>query len=754
MPIGIGEDHEELRRTVRRWLEARCAPEVPRALLDAEKETLPPFWDELGDQGWLAVHLAEDQGGQGFGFLELAVVVEELARAVAPGPVISTALAAAVVAAAGPGPSGALLRRLASGELPAALALPGSGHLEASPDGDGVLTVSGTLRPVQGAGVARLLLAPAVVGTGQTGASPWTGVEGVDGGTVVWCAVDLGQPEVVVEPLPSFDPTRRVASVRIESVIVPADHQLTGVTTATVLDLALVLAAAEAAGGARWCLETANEHAKTRQQFGRPIGQFQAVKHTVADMLVAVEQATALAWDVAQAADADLDGQLRLSAALAGVLALDAYVDCAKACIQVLGGMGFTWEHDAHLHLRRALSLRQLLGGTDPLRVAAARAALAGSRRSLATELPPEAEAVRDEIRPLVDRVAAAADGRERRRLLTELGLMAPHWPPPGGRDAGPVEQLVIAQELARAKVHPPNLAVGAWALPTIIAHGTVEQQERFVAPTLLGEVTWCQLFSEPGAGSDLAALSTRATPVEGGWVLNGQKVWTSVAQKADWGICLARTDPDAPKHAGITYFLVDMHSQGLEIRPLREITGEAMFNEVFFTEVFVPGYCVVGEVNGGWRLARTTLANERVSMSSGMTFGWGIEAILGWLGGRPHIAADPVVLARLGQLLAEAQSCALLGERTTLRSVSGVEPGPEASVRKLLGAEHEQRLQEFGLELLGPEGATTEGDAAIWTRGFLSTRCLTIAGGTSEVQRNVIGERLLGLPRDPEPGH
>jgi alkylation response protein AidB-like acyl-CoA dehydrogenase len=294
---------------------------------------------------------------------------------------------------------------------------------------------------------------------------------------------------------------------------------------------------------------------------------------------------------------------------------------------------------------------------------------------------------------------------------------------------------------------------VGAWALPTIVAHGTIEQQQRWVGPTLEGQIAWCQLFSEPGAGSDLAALSTRAERVEGGFVLNGQKVWTSSALKADWGICLARTDPDASKHAGITYFLLDMRSEGIEIRPLREITGDALFNEVFFTDVFVPDDCVVGLVNDGWRLARTTLANERVSMSSGATFGFGVEMILGYVAGRPHLKDDAVTLDSIGKLLVEAQSIALLGERTTLRSVSGVDPGPEASVRKLLGAEHEQRVQEFGLVLLGASGATTEQDAGIWSRGFLSTRCLTIAGGTSEVQRNVIGERLLGLPRDPEPG-
>ena len=753
MPIGIGEDHEELRRTVRRWTESRCGPDVPRALLDADKETLPVFWESLAGQGWLGLHVDEAHGGQGYGYSELAVVVEELGRALAPGPIPHTLVAAAVVGAA---PELVARRRLLAslidGSMPAAVALPGSGTLEGTVDDAGTLVVSGSLRPVLGAAMARVVLAPAVVDA-TASRSPWTEGETTSGGNLAWCLVDLDAPGASVEPVGSFDPTRRVGAVHLESVAVGADARLPGIDTAAVVESAIVVAAAECAGGARWCLDVATEHAVTRRQFGRPIGQFQAIKHKLADMLVAVEQVTALAWDAAAAADGDDGAQLHLSAALAGAIALDAYVECAKTCIQVLGGMGFTWEHDAHLHLRRALTLRQVLGGADTLRIAAARAALGGSRRALGTELPADAEDVRAEVAPLVAQVAEAGKGN-RRRAMVELGLLTPHWPAPYGRDAGPVEQLVIDQEFAAAGVSRPNLAVGAWALPTVIAHGTAEQQERFVRPTLLGELVWCQLFSEPGAGSDLASLSTRAERSDaGGWILNGQKVWTSVAQRADFGICLARTDPDAPKHAGITYFLVDMRTPGIEVRPLREITGEAMFNEVFLTDVFVPDDCVVGPVNGGWRLARTTLANERVSMSSGMTFGWGIEAILGWLSGRPHFADDPVVLDRLGQLMAEAQSLAVLGQRTTLRSVSGVEPGPEASVRKLLGGEHEQRVQEFGLALLGPEGATTEGDAEMWTRGFLSTRCLTIAGGTSEVQRNVIAERLLGLPRDPEPG-
>ncbi len=301
-----------------------------------------------------------------------------------------------------------------------------------------------------------------------------------------------------------------------------------------------------------------------------------------------------------------------------------------------------------------------------------------------------------------------------------------------------------------------PHLAVGAWALPTIIAHGTDAQQERWVRPTLLGQLSWCQLFSEPGAGSDLAALSTRAERIEGGYVLNGQKVWTSLAQTADFGICLARTDPDAPKHAGITYFIVDMHTEGLDIRPLRELTGAAMFNEVFFNDVFVPDDCVIGTPGDGWRIGRTTLANERVSMSSGASFGNGVESLIRTMARRAERgdAAPASLQERLGHLIAEAQSVALLGHRSTLRTLSGVDPGSGSSVRKLLGVEHEQRVQEMGMALYGADGAVLDGKAQRWEEGFLSTRCLTIAGGTSEVQRNVIAERILGQPRDPEPGH
>jgi alkylation response protein AidB-like acyl-CoA dehydrogenase len=423
-------------------------------------------------------------------------------------------------------------------------------------------------------------------------------------------------------------------------------------------------------------------------------------------------------------------------------VAVEAAVDNAKSCVQVLGGIGYTWEHDAHVVLKRALSLRALVGDPATWRGRVADLALAGARRKLELDLG-DTDAVREEVRAFV---ATSPDDA----AIAEGGYLMPHWPKPWGRDASAVEQLVIDQELAAAGVKRRNIVIGAWAAPTLIEHGTPEQQQRFVPATLRGEIVWCQMFSEPGAGSDLAGLQARAEKVEGGWCINGQKVWTSMADVADWAILLARTDgtgkgPD--RHNGITYFLLDMKTPGVDVRPLRELTGRAAFNEVFLDDVFVPDDCVVGSVGGGWKLARTTLANERVAMSSGSPFGRGVEDVLADVAALP--AVDGVLRDRVGHLVCEAQGQALLGYRTTLRQLSGADPGPASSVRKLVGMKHQQDAAELRFELLGDEGVTAEGDAARLGHTMLNTRCLTIAGGTSEVLRNVIGERILGLPRD-----
>jgi 3-oxochol-4-en-24-oyl-CoA dehydrogenase len=732
VPIAVSEEHEALRLAAQRWLQTHCPPSEPRGAAESALPGLPGVWEKMAAQGWLGLGVPEADGGQGFGLSELAVVLEEFGYALLPGPVLPTVLVAGLLVRHGtPDQRARHLPGLVDGTTPAAIAL-GAGTLRL---GDG--SISGTVRPVLGLPTAHLVLAP------------------LDAGG--WCLVD--PRAMTVSPLPALDPTRPLGQLDAAGVALTDEDRLPGLTADDVRDLALVLASSESAGLARWCLTTASDYAKVRVQFGRPIGQFQAVKHSLADMLVGVEQSAAAAWDAAATWDAEETGddakaERALVARVAGALGLGAAAHCAKKCIQLLGGIGFTWEHDAHFYLRRAMANRQFLGDAGELHHGVAALAMAGARRRLTAELPPEAQERRTELRPLVQRVAAAG-GAEQRALLVETGLLAPHWPAPWGISATPLDQLVIDEEMAAAGVLRPHLAVGAWALPTIIAHGTEAQQERWVRPTLLGDMTWCQLFSEPGAGSDLAALSTRAEKVEGGWLINGQKVWTTLAHVADFGICLARSDPDAPKHAGITYFLVDMKTEGIDIRPLRELTGAAMFNEVFLTDVFVPDDAVVGRPGDGWRIGRTTLANERVSMSSGASFGPGVESLVRTMvrqeaDGVPATAAR---MAQLGALLAEAQSLALLGLRTTLRTLSGVDPGSESSVRKLLGVEHEQRVQEMGMSLYGADGAVLDGRAQRWEDGFLSTRCLTIAGGTSEVQRNVIAERMLGQPRDPEPG-
>ncbi|MGW6026287.1 acyl-CoA dehydrogenase [Streptomyces sp. NPDC055099] len=731
MGIGITQEQRELAAAVRGWIARAVPPEEIRKLLDAPPGTggRPAHWDGLAEQGLLAVHLPEECGGGGGDLVDLAVALEEAGRAALPGPYLAGSLASAVLHRAG---AADLAADLASGARIGAVAL-GAGTLTAVSVADGYL-LDGVAPPLLCGADADLLILAAESARGT-----------------VWLAVDAA--ELTVRTQESTDPTRPTAEVTADGVEVPAGRVL-GVDAALVRDLACALFAADACGVAAWALETATEYAKVREQFGRPIGQFQAVKHLCADMLVRLEQARALTWDAARAADAppsrDPAPDVRsLVCALAAGAALDAAYSCAKDAIQILGGIGFTWEHDAHLYLRRALVARQLLGTGDAHRLRAVRLAEGGARRELRMELPQEAAAYREQAREAIA-PARGLDPAAARKALAPTGYAAPHLPEPYGLGAGPVQQLAVQQELAAAGVRVSDLGIATWVVPSLIAYGTREQQERFLAPTLRGEVLWCQLFSEPGAGSDLAALRTRAERVEGGWLISGQKVWTSAAQWADHGILLARTDPEAPKHKGLTYFLVDMkRATGIDIRPLKEITGDSLFNEVYFDDVLLPADAVVGEVNDGWRVARHTLGNERVHMADQLTFDTGLEALIERAG-----ELDGACRARIGALAAEAHALACIGLRTTMRQVAGAEPGAGASVRKLVQTPHQQKVAELALELLGPAGAVREGAGERALHGFLMSRCLTIAGGTTQVQLNVVAERLLGLPRDPEPHH
>ncbi|OKH85127.1 acyl-CoA dehydrogenase [Mycobacterium sp. ST-F2] len=697
----IDSERAEVREMVRSWAVASGSIAAVRAL-EGGAEDVGDSWrgpyNGLVELGTFGVAVAEDLGGAGGSIADLCVMVDEAAAALVPGPVATTALATLVITDA------ALLEALASGQRTAGLAL----SADIAFDGQ---SATGTAKFVLGALPDGLLILPA----GDT-----------------WLLVDAAASGVTVTPLEATDFSRPLARVELSGAAAT-------VIDAPVADLAVTVLAAEAAGLARWQLETAAEYAKVREQFGKPIGSFQAVKHMCAEMLLRSQQVAVAASDVAEAAVEGDATQLSIAAAVAASAAIDAAKHNGRDCIQVLGGIGFTWEHDAHLYLRRSYATAQILGGHGTWLRRVAALTRSGLRRQLHVDTGA-AETIRPEIAAVVAQIAALP-AEKHQAALAEAGLMAPHWPAPYGRAASPGEQLVIDDELSAAGVVRPDISIGWWAAPTILGHGTPEQIDRFIPGTLTGDVYWCQLFSEPGAGSDLAALRTKAVKVDGGWKLTGQKVWTSNAHRANWGICLARTNPDAPKHKGITYFVVDMSSPGIDIRPLREITGEALFNEVFLDDLFVPDDCVIGPVDGGWALARTTLANERVAMAAGGALDKGMEHLLDVLGDRELDAAEA---ERLGGLIVAAQVGSLLDQLTAQMAVGGHDPGAPSSVRKLIGVRYRQALAETIMDAHDGSGIEDSPDV----RYFLNTRCLSIAGGTEQILLTVAGERLLGLPR------
>jgi alkylation response protein AidB-like acyl-CoA dehydrogenase len=718
MGIALTDDHRELAEVARAFLTSQKARWAARSLLDTADESRPPFWQNLVELGWLGLHIDEEHGGSGYGLPELVVVIEELGRAVAPGPFVPTVIASAVIAKDGTADQKSrLLPGLIDGTVTAAIGLDSQVRVsDGLADGDAGI--------VLGAGLGELLVIAA-------------------GDDVL--LLERGRDGVSVDVPDNLDPTRRSGRVRLQNVSVSADDIVPGARESA-LARARTLLAAEAVGGASDCVDAAVAYAKVREQFGRTIATFQAVKHHCANMLVAAESATAAVWDASRAASED-EQQFRLIAAAAAALAFPAYARNAELNIQVHGGIGFTWEHDAHLHLRRALVIAALLGGDAPARDVFDRTA-SGAVRDNSLDLPAEAEELRTRIRADAAEIATL-DKRAQRDKLIETGYVMPHWPKPWGLAADAVEQLVIEEEFRAAGIKRPDYSITGWVILTLIQHGTPWQIERFVEKALRQDEVWCQLFSEPEAGSDAASVKTRATRVDGGWKINGQKVWTSGAQYCSRGLATVRTDPDAPKHAGITTVIIDMKGAGVEVRPLRQITGGSEFNEVFFNDVFVPDEDVVGSPNSGWTVARATLGNERVSIGGSGSYYEGLAAKLVQLA-QQHADRSAGAQVRVGYYLAEDHALRLLNLRRAARSVEGAGPGPEGNVTKLKLAEHMVEGGAISAALVGPEVALTDGPGAVVGRMMMGARGMAIAGGTSEVTRNQIAERILGMPRDP----
>jgi alkylation response protein AidB-like acyl-CoA dehydrogenase len=732
MPIAITSEHQDLADSVRALVERVAPSEVLHEALETPIPNPPPYWKAAAEQGLHGVHLAESVGGQGFGILELAVVIAEFGRGAVPGPFVPSAIASALIAAHDP--QAKVLGDMASGATIAAYALESA--LTATAHGD-TLVVRGEARSVPAAAQASLLVLPVA------GLHPETsGTE--------WVVIDADALEI--EPVKSVDPLRPIAHVRANAVEVPADRVLSNLNVASARVLVTTLLSAEAVGVARWATDTAAAYAKIREQFGRPIGQFQGIKHKCAEMAADTERAVAAVWDAARAVDENPENgeaAAEFAAAVAATLAPAAAQRCTQDCIQVHGGIGYTWEHDTNVYYRRALGIVAAFGrATDYPQLVVDTATSTGMRK-VDIDLDPETEKLRGQIRAEVAALKAIPR-EERTTAIAEGGWVSPHLPKPWGRSASPIEQIIIQQEFAAGQVRRPTLGIATWLVPSVVAFGTDEQKQRFLPPTFRGEMIWCQLFSEPGAGSDLAGLTTKATKVDGGWRITGQKIWTTAAQFAHWGMLLARTEPSAPKHNGITYFLLDMKSEGIDVRPLRELTGNEMFNTVFIDDVFVPDDLVLGDVNRGWEVSRTTLAAERVSIgSSEAPFLANLDDLVQFL---REGQFDQIAQNRAGRLIAEGHAAKVLNLRSTLLTLAGFDAMPAAAVSKLLSMRTAQGYAEFGVSSFGVDGAIGDpgSEQGKWADRLLASRAATIYGGTSEVQLNIIAERLLGLPRDP----
>lgn len=712
-------------------------------------------WDALAELGLLGIAVPERYGGSGAGLAEQAIVCEELARELAATPFLATAcLAAEALLASGDDEANAeLLPRLVAGQLTATLA---EGAARAEPRAQSWV-ITGDFHHVPDGADAQVVLLSAET----------------DGGPTLYAV--SGHEGVHRERLSTLDGTRGLANLRLVSA---AGRQIGGVgaagpALARVRLRATALLAVEQAVLAEHCVTLTRQYLLDRRQFGRQIGAFQALKHRLADAAVRAELCTGSAWYAIRqlAGDAaDAEFAVTVAAAACG----EAAVQNAAEMIQLHGGIGYTWEHFAHLYLRRAKANQYLFGTPSAHRNRLGTAV--AENRSTATETVSVvtqggSPALDDLHRWLADNVtdevigdhAAPPPGAKYSpvrqgwyRRLGEAGWATPTWPTEyGGRGLGRDEGGAAVEELRRRGVdRPEEDFVGVWlAGPTILQWGSDEQRDTYLPPLARGEHRWCQLFSEPGAGSDLASLSTSAVRIDDDrWLVNGQKIWSSFANTADFGLLMARTHPTLPKHGGITYFLLDMRSPGVEVRPLRQMTGDAEFNEVFLTDVVVPDSARLGPLNGGWKVGISTLMQERNSLTGPPVVGPGVADQLIGEAVASGAWQDADVRDRLQHMLVDERALQSASFRASV--AANRDPGAIDSIRKLVSADLHERAGRIRVDLR-PEltiGWAADAEMPAGTRSFLEMKKYCIAGGTSEIQRNIIAERVLGLPREADP--
>jgi alkylation response protein AidB-like acyl-CoA dehydrogenase len=740
MALAITTEQEQLADAVTKFAARHAPVDTSRAAFDSiAAGELPSWWAEFTANGFNAVHLPEDAGGQGGTLADMACVIEAAAAALLPGPLLSTATASAVAALAGTAAT-PLLSELADGAT-AAVVLPEHSSVHAVRDGDS-WRLNGSTGTTLGICAAQRILVAAHAG------------EAADRWFVLDTRSDVG---LTVEQQRGTDLSTDVGVLHLADHRVPAAAVLSDIPTERARCVVVALAACAAAGTVRRGVEMAVDFIRVREQFGKPVGSFQALQHKAAVLLVNSEMASAAAWDAVRAIDEPLE-QHRLAAASAAVMALAAGPDLTLDALVMFGAIGYTWEHDMHLYWRRATSLAASLGSTTRWERSAGELART-LKRSSAIHLGDVEAEFRAHVAGVLDRAAALrnetpTDDRRapglaygsQRDLLAEAGLVAPHLAPPWGLGASPVQQVIITEEFdKRSAVTRPSLNIAEWILPTILDRGTDAQRERFAWPMLRGTQRWCQLFSEPGAGSDLASLSTRAQKVDGGWLINGHKVWTSSAHLAQYGAMLARTDPDAPKHRGISYFLIDMSSPGLEVSPIKQASGHADFNECFFTDVFVPDDMLVGEPGDGWELAMGTVAVERTAIGNYVNIDR--SAALRHMAAAEGLDHDATVRA-LGQIEAHTTAIKAMVLRETLRLVEGQSAGPASSIAKYAMVLLLRRAATATLGLTGRLAMLEKSDPPV-IEPYFDMPSELIGGGTPEIQLTIIASMILGLPRN-----
>ncbi|WP_280508610.1 acyl-CoA dehydrogenase [Nocardia flavorosea] len=735
MPVALTADQAALAETVAGFADRYAAREYTRKHTDRLKQgNLPEFWPELVALGLTGVHLPETIGGQGGTLDDLAVVLAESGRALLPGPLLPTTVAGAVLADAGD--TTEALRRIAEG-APGAVVGPEHRVGCTVETGGDTTRLTGESGVILGAASAELFVVAALAGAETR-----------------WYLVERNAAGIEVEAKDGADLGRDLGVVRFREVAVAAPLEL---DTDRAEALTTAFLAVEAAGVIRWCSETATEYVKSRVQFGRPIGAFQAVQHRTARLLITSELAAAAAWDAVRGLGGE-PGQRTHAVAGAVLTTLGNAVHAAVECLGLHGAIGFTWEHDLHLYWRRAMTLAGLAGPVESWELRLGDAALQGPR-TFAVPLPEADSAFRDRVSEILDRAAQldnpnpskvgdhdAVNTGARRTLLADSGLVSPPMAKPFGIEAGPLEQLILQDEYDRHGIAQPSMGIGQWVVPIVLHRGTPEQLARLAGPALRGEEIWCQLFSEPEAGSDIASLSLRATRVDGGWRLQGQKIWTTLAHRADWGLLLARTDPEAGRHRGLTMFLVDMHAEGVEVRPIVQASGDAEFNEVFFDDAFVPDEMVLGEPGQGWALTLETLAQERLFIGGVRDPGHN-ERIRGIIERGEYAGTRDDAVRTLGRISARGAAISAMNLRETIRRLDGHAIGPATSVAKAAASILHIDAAAAALNLIGPAAALGE-TVSEPVHHELDIPTWVIGGGTLEIQLNTIATLVLGLPR------